>query len=139
MDAPYECNAGTPYEPCWHNEPEHRNNPDARRGWRPGTTTPYAAGEMCQCSLCKKDWNEDGTPKYAITKVAWEGDFVAPCDGYVNSPWSVAHINAGAVAWLCTCNLFKGIPVVIPAGTTIEQFCYLIRQGGGKVYIEHKE
>ena len=138
-DAPYEHNAETPYGPCWHNEPKHRNNPDAKRGWRPGTQTPYAAGEMCQCDSCKRDWNDDGTPKFEIVKVAWDGDFETPDYGHCNSPWSVEQINASAVAWLRTSRYSNGKPVVILAGTTLERFCELIREGGGAVYLSNAE
>ncbi|OGN14800.1 MAG: hypothetical protein A3J47_00270 [Candidatus Yanofskybacteria bacterium RIFCSPHIGHO2_02_FULL_43_22] len=55
-DAPYEHNAERPYGPCDHNEPK------------------YVAdrGGICYCYSCLSDWNEDGTPKWKITKVARE-------------------------------------------------------------------
>lgn len=138
-DAPYEYNAGPPYSPCWHNEPEHRNNPEAKIGRRPGTQTPYEVGELCQCESCKRDWNADGTPAFSIVKVAFDGNFEAPCDTCYNSPWSVEQINAGAVAWLRATQQADGKPIVIPAGTTLERFCKLIREGGGSVYLADRE
>jgi len=100
-DAPYEHNAGTPYDYSDHDK-------------------------------------KDGREPWQIVKVAWDGDFEPPCEGHLNSPWSVEQINAGAVAWLRTSRWRTCKPVIIPAGTTLERFCELIREGGGKVYLEHK-
>ena len=133
-DAPYEHNAGTPYSPCWHNEPGHRNNPNSKRGWRPGTQTPYSAGEMCRCASCVKDWGEDGTPKWEIIKIGWDGDFSPPCENHTNSPWSVQQINSGAAPWLFT--RWAKTPVSIPAGVSVEEFRRLIELGGGSVFIK---
>lgn len=134
MDAPYEHNAGEPYTPCWHNEPKHRSNPDAKRGWKPGTQTPLDAGELCRCPSCMNDWNEDGAPKWEIIKVAWDGPFSPPCENMCNSPWSVKQINAGAVSWL----LSRGTErtVAIPAGVSVEEFKGLVELGGGNVFIK---
>jgi len=134
--APYEHNAGEPYEPCRHNHPKRRNDPDAKRGWRPGTEEPLEAGELCRCDICKKDWNEDGTPAFDIKKVVWDGEFSLPCNGVTNSNWSVADINAGAIAWLCGYDSLDshGKKVIIPAGTTLPEFYKLIRKGGGDIY-----
>jgi len=96
-DAPYEHNAGTPYDYSEHDKKE------GREPWQ-------------------------------IIKVAWDGDFEPPSEGHYNSPWSVEQINAGAVAWLRTSRWRTGKPVIIPAGTTLERFCELIRKGGGTVY-----
>lgn len=95
-DAPYEHNAGEPYQ--WHDR-------------------------------------RDSEP-WQIIKVAWDGEFEAPCAAQYNSPWSVQRINAGAVAWLQTSRWIGGDPIVIMAGTTIEDFCQKIREGGGRVYLE---
>lgn len=59
-DAPYEHNAGSPYE--WH----------PRRGGA----------------------------RYSILRVAFDGWFSHPCDGHLNSPYSVQNINLGAAPWL---------------------------------------
>ena len=63
-DAPYEHNAGEPYLPtvCYK------------------TTGPEKD---------PLDWNDDGTPKWGIVKVAWDGPFSPPCENHINSPWSV--------------------------------------------------
>lgn len=134
-DAPYEHNAEEPYEPCWHNLPRWRNDPTAKRGWRKGTQTPLEVGELCQCDSCLRDWNEDGTPKWFITKLAWDGRLNTPSCNHYNSPWSVEQINAGAVAWLTSTPDVKPI-VVIHAGATIEEFIEKVKQAGGKVYRE---
>ena len=37
---------------------------------------------------------KDGREPWQIVKVAWDGDFEPPCEGHLNSPWSVEQINA---------------------------------------------
>jgi hypothetical protein len=77
---------------------------------------------------------------WEIVKVAWDGEFETPASGHLNSPWSVAQINAGASPWLCTSPFASSKAfVAISAGTTLSRFCELIRQGGGKVYVEKEE
>lgn len=137
-DAPYEHNAGEPYEPCWHNEPTRRNDPEARRGLKPGTQTHLEVGELCRCVSCQRDWNEDGTPAWSITKVAFDGPLDQPCEGVLNSRYSVEQINSGAVAWLVTSQWSSGPTVAVPAGVSIARFCELVRQAGGTVYLPAK-
>lgn len=134
-DAPYEHNAGEPYGPCWHNEPEHRNSNKSGRGWKRGTKTPLDAGELCRCESCVRDWNEDGSPRWEIIKVAFDGDMEAPSGNYTNSPYSVQAINAGVVAWLRSSSYRPGPVVAIPAGTTLERFAELVHKAGGRVYV----
>jgi hypothetical protein len=98
-DAPYEHNAGPPYE---------YDNHDKKMGADP----------------------------WEIVKVAWDGDFDAPDALYDNTPYSVEKINAGAVAWLTSCQWNTSQPlIVIPAGTTLEDFKRLVVEGGGRVYL----
>ena len=130
-DAPYEHNAGYPYSPCWHNEPEAINNPDCKRGLDPSTGKPLRKGQICQCKVCKKDWYEDGSPKFKIIKVAWEGNFITP----EGKSLSVEAINSGISPWLYQ-KVGGKYTIVIPAGTSFDDFCKLIKEGGGKVYIE---
>jgi hypothetical protein len=132
-DAPYEHNAGRPYGPCWHNEPARRNDPKAKRGWRPGTQTPLDVGELCRCQSCVEDWNDDGTPVFELTMIAWDGPFETPSSGCTNSNWSVEQINAGAIAWLRTSGISP--PVVIHAGTTMEDFIAKVKAAGGTVFL----
>jgi hypothetical protein len=128
---PYEHNAETPNAPCWHNYPVYRNNPDAKRGWRPGTQEPYAVGEMCRCDSCKRDWNEDGTPKWELFSVHFEGPWETPADrAYCNSSWSVRDINAGHIAWLLPERWSETKAPPIPAGTTYEQFREIVLEFG---------
>jgi hypothetical protein len=84
---------------------------------------PYCCGPKD-----KKQWQ--------IIKIAYDGDFATPDDGYSNSPWSVEQINSGAISWLRSSQ--SGKNVVIPAGTTLELFIGLIHKGGGRVYMEGK-
>jgi hypothetical protein len=123
-DAPYESNAGVPYDPTWH------NNPDEVRG----------RGNLCKCASCQRDWNSDGTPKWQIIKIAWDGDFEAPDNGVLNSEYSVDQINSGAVPWLQTSKWRSDVePFGIPAGTPLDDFVRLIRQGKGDVYFSFRE
>lgn len=88
--------------------------------------TPYGYHELDR---------KAGKAPWTITKVAWDGDFETPCEGLNNSPWTVQQINAGAIAWLRTSRYRSGPIVVIPAGTTLVDFCKLVEQGGGTVYL----
>jgi hypothetical protein len=122
-DAPYEHNAGTPYEPCWHNDPDRRNKQRAGVG----------PDELCRCTACVRDWNDDGTPKWEVTKVAFDAPaFATPEDFSLNSSFSVEQINAGAVAWLFSRS------IAIHAGCTLRNFKRLITEGGGTVYLPSK-
>ena len=76
---------------------------------------------------------KEGREPWKILKVAFDGSFEAPCDKFGNSPYSVQDINSSAVAWLIA-HPWEKDPVVIIAGTTLEEFTKLIEQGGGKVY-----
>jgi len=93
---------------------------------------PLETGELCRCKVCERDWNDDGTPAYFITKVYWDGPFETPCRHVTNSRWSVEQINAGAVAWLCSVGLDR--PVAIRAGTTMDDFIAQITAAGGTVF-----
>jgi len=112
-DAPYEHNAEPPIKPCWHNKPEHVQ----RRG------------HICQCDACKSSWNEDGTPKWEIVRIAFDGPFDQPCDNHVNSPYSVEQINKKHVPWLTSAG-----PVIF-AGTTLSEFVMAVKEAGGYVWI----
>lgn len=121
-DAPYESNAGWPYEPCWHN-------------------VHPKGGKLCTCGACKRDWNEDGTPKWAIYKVRWGGRYALPKDGHFNSPYSVQGINEGEVAWLrwegpriALEELAIGDPDIY-AGTSWEEFRRKVLAYGGTVKV----
>jgi len=74
----------------------------------------------------------DGTD-HRMVKVAFDGEFRQPCDGFDNSPYSVEQINAGAAAWLAP-GIFADHNVVIPAGTTLADFVTLVEEAGGTVY-----
>ena len=104
-DAPYEHNAGRPYAPF------------------PGS---------------QGDWTPDGKPRWEIVKIAWEGPFDPPSEGHWNSPWSVEKINAGATPWLRPSkwsDQASKSPISIMAGTTLVEFCELMRLAGGTVYL----
>lgn len=75
----------------------------------------------------------EGDKPWEIVKVAWDGDFFAPCDGHLNSKWSVKDINNKCVPWL---SRPYDKPLNIWAGTTLSKFKKMIREGGGSVYVE---
>lgn len=113
-DAPYEHNAGPPYRPIWHNEKKK------------------SLDGMCWCERCQEDWNKDGTPKYEIVRIAWYGPLLAPCDGYLNSPWSVQAINRGKVPWLRSRDEAPN-KIAIYAGASLCEFREKVTLAGGTV------
>jgi hypothetical protein len=116
-DAPYEHNAGDPYDPSFLHYCDDGGSVKNPR-----------------------DWNEDGTPKWEIVKVAWDGDLVTP-DAWMmvpNTTWSVLNINKKCVPWLQRAGWHKEKEIKIWAGTTLSQFKKLIREAGGSVYVEEK-
>lgn len=68
-----------------------------------------------------------------IIKVAYYAELVTPCDGLLNSIFSVQAINAGQIAWLRT-NSWSSKQIAIPAGTTLATFRKLVADAGGEVY-----
>lgn len=84
---------------------------------------------------------KDEPNPWEIIKVAWDGDFLAPCDSGANS-YSVEQINNGALAWLRASRwrpaLFRFEEIVIPAGTALDNFKSLIQLGGGNVYVREE-
>ena len=121
---PYEHNAWSPYDPCWHNEPKH---------------VAKCGGKLCTDDCCKDDWNDDGSPKWKIIRVVREGPFNTPADAMdlQNSPYSVEEINEGDIPWLETPKDYSGKRIRFMAGTTLSQFIRVVESvGGGKVKIE---
>lgn len=112
-DAPYEHNAGSPYEPCWH-----RNE------------------KPCDCELCRRDYFPDGAPRWRIVRVAIETDLGTPADrAPENGEYSVEQINSGAIPWLQTSRWSPRPGIQIWAGVGLSEFKRLVRLYGGKVYI----
>lgn len=80
---------------------------------------------------------QHGVIPWEIVKVAWEGDFDTPCDGHLNSPWSVEQINMGQVCWLRISRWrtpIKGAPMGLFAGANLQEFRDFIRGNDGVVY-----
>jgi hypothetical protein len=131
-DAPYEHNAGEPYGPCWHNEPEYRYSAD-----RPKLNV----GVLCKCPSCLRDWNKDGTPKWALRKIAIEGHGLwEPKDNFENSLFSVKDINELKVPWLRAKISFDITRKRIYAGVTLPKFIRRIEdEFEGTVYVPREE
>lgn len=121
-DAPYEHNAGSPYGP---NESYSYMDRDSEN-------RPKLDSEGQTVWLKGSDY-VDGVPKWEIKKVAFDGWLETPASLHgINSPFSVEMINAGAAAWLV--DKYGSSGVVIPAGTTLEEFRILVKKVGGQVY-----
>lgn len=102
-DKPYEHNAEEPYD-HW-SELIEDNKEILKRKWKEHPI------KLKTLYFETNDWSER-----------------RPCDGYVNSPYSVEDINKGAIAWLHT-DKYN-----IQAGTTMEEFIKIIKDNGGCIY-----
>lgn len=105
-DAPYEHNAGAPYQ------------------WRP-TKWDRTANSVVL--------NEE--PPWDITEVHWAGPFDTPDEHHTNSPYSVEDINNGRVAWLQSPS-WGSHGVNIYAGTPLTEFIRLVKSVGGQIWME---
>lgn len=106
-DAPYEHNAEEPYAPSLR----------------------YFTADRQE--KVETDWNEDGTPKWEIMKIAFYCPSAAtPADtAGMNSPYSVQMINNKLIPWL----------TVYPqkwlfAGVSIDSFVEFIEDAGGEIF-----
>lgn len=80
----------------------------------------------------------EGKKPWQIIKVAYGGIFDTPAWNS-NIRYSVEMINSKAVAWLANVwcvNWQCEKAISILAGTTLSDFCRLIREGGGSVYMK---
>ena len=68
------------------------------------------------------------------TRIAFDGDFDEPCD---HGSWSVDQINAGRIPWLAAPYVMP--PCVIYAGTSLSEFKRLIREAGGRIFVEEEK
>jgi len=98
-DAPYEHNAGRPYDFREYNR-------------------------------------EEGKEPWSIFEVALSTNLSTPCEGTVNSQYSVQYINRKAVPWLQS-NPWSEPGICIWAGTTFKEFATIINQAGGTVYVPY--
>lgn len=87
------------------------------------------------------DWDDApyehnaGLPYDFDLRVAYDGDWDQPCNGHLNSPWSVQDINNGGAFWLRSRRFKTGKPIFILAGTTLDEFIKTIPKCDGQVYI----
>jgi hypothetical protein len=124
-DAPYEHNAGTPYE--WHEF-------DGLGCVCLGNGGPRYYGP----TGCSEEGHEPVQPRerWTITRVAFDDVMDTPREGVLNSSWSVQQINRGDVAWLRPCRWEENEAAQpIMAGTTLSEFKRLLALCGGKVYV----
>ena len=75
---------------------------------------------------------------WEIIKVAWEGPFITPDDGVINSRYSVQAINRGDIAWLRPV-VWEKLFRPISAGTTLQEFTDYMISVGGMVYFPWEE
>jgi len=78
---------------------------------------------------------------YRVASVYWAGPWSPPCSNHFNSPWSVEQINKLAVPWLMAdeySNMSADLRTVW-AGTTLDEFRWIITTGGGCVSEPHEE
>jgi len=108
-DAPYEHNAGVPYGPA-------------------RSYSHMKDGELIRSS----DYNEDGTPKWEIYKVAYDycGAETPEQIAGNNSRYSVEAINNKLTPWLT-----KYPDKALFAGASIEEFIRFIEECDGTVYL----
>lgn len=75
-----------------------------------------------------------GEPYDYACKVAYEGDFITPDEGYYNSPFSVDDINRGDIAWLRVAWWSTKPKVALFAGATLAEFKEKVETAGGTIY-----
>ena len=76
---------------------------------------------------------------WEIIKIAWEGPFITPDDGVINSRYSVQTINRGDIAWLRPVAWSKEPSRPILAGTTLREFTDYMISVGGMIYFPWEE
>lgn len=105
-DAPYEHNAGDPYE--WRAE-----------SYRDGALVPNPEPQWEIVKL--------------FFEIPWSEQ---PDEYVANSPWSVEQVNRQAVPWVQRDRYSKDPPFRIWAGTTLDDFKAQVRAAGGRVWVE---
>ena len=95
--------------------------------------TPYSPFETI-----KEDWNDDGSPKWEILKLAFDGcNIIFPSDEY--DYWSVQQINAGKIPWMRVW-LYRKLREGLMAGATIDEFIDFVQNiADGEVYLPLKK
>lgn len=108
-DAPYEHNAEDPYSP---------SRPDLED----------------RAKQFPNDWNEDGSPKWVIFKIKFDGDFEEPNAWHSNSRWSVKDINEKKTPWLVGAK-YSRLKISIFAGATIKEFIKEVISNEGEIFL----
>lgn len=78
-----------------------------------------------------------------VVMVMFIANFERPCDGVINSRFSVDDINRKHIAWLRPVNYGRCLddgpsPPPIFAGTALEEFITIIEASGGTVYVPRR-
>ena len=113
------CSIETQWGDDWDDAPYEHNA-------GPPYTTHYEGTGSDRCRV-----------EHHTLKVAYESDHVTPCEGQMNSRWSVREINRGNVAWLSVPNWRIPDDNIRPimTGTSLSDFVRLIEDSGGAVYL----
>jgi len=121
----------------------------------------YVRGECAWFTTCEpfeKQWGDDwndrpyehnagdpyaweehrGVDRYELVRVYFDGDLVAPDEGYMNSPYSVEDINGGAVAWLREYAPSHRRAKCWKAGVSLETFVRELKEEGIGLYMEEE-
>ena len=77
--------------------------------------------------------------QHDLVKIGFAADLYRPCDGQLNSPYSVEDINAGKSPWLKSWAPDDFVPETrIFAGCNLKNFIEKIESCGGEVYLPKK-
>lgn len=110
-DAPYEHNAGRPYD--WRPDKWVKDKGDGTGGMVPNDEPRWELIEIpFSVDLEEPDWHSRQT----------------------NSPWSVEQINRGATPWLISPDYAKHA-VKVWAGTPLREFIAVIESLGGRIWL----
>jgi hypothetical protein len=84
----------------------------------------------------RPNWlDEEQGRNWLILCIAFNGDFREPCDGHLNSPYSVQDINNHDAPWV-TFNPDSENPTRIWAGTPLAVFVDMVTKAGGEVGLD---
>lgn len=84
--------------------------------------------------------NSDGVyVEHALVKVAWDGNFYPPCEGFTNSYWSVEQINQKDCPWFKTPSWNDSKEDALYAGATLQEFMDYAKRNDGNVFFSIRD